>query len=145
MGYFSQNNKSNKIANAWSHMMNPLRNLTQTGIQQLIDNIKRGNDVKLQVAFKEIEAQMPIFGVCLNKRLAGITSRKWDILPIDESNEAKTQAEAVKKMFEKSDTRNIDGLTECLRHLGMAAFRGRSVVKPFINDNGELYFKNIEN
>ena len=56
MGYFSQNNKSNKIANAWSHMMNPLRNLTQTGIQQLIDNIKRGNDVKLQVAFKEIEA-----------------------------------------------------------------------------------------
>ena len=56
MGYFSQNNKSNKIANAWSHMMNPLRNLTQTGIQQLIDNIKRGDDVKLQVAFKEIEA-----------------------------------------------------------------------------------------
>lgn len=145
MGYFSQNNKSNKIANAWSHMMNPLRNLTQTGIQQLIDNIKRGNDVKLQVAFKEIEAQMPIFGVCINKRLAGITSRKWDILPIDESNEAKIQAEAVKKMFEKSDTLNLNGLTECLRHLGMAAFRGRSVAKPFINDNGELYFKNIEN
>ena len=53
------NNKNNgeisKISNAWSTMMNPLRNLTQTGIQQLIDNIKRGNDVKLQVAFKEIE------------------------------------------------------------------------------------------
>ena len=45
------NNKNNgeiaKISNAWSTMMNPLRNLTQTGIQQLIDNIKRGNDVKL--------------------------------------------------------------------------------------------------
>ena len=53
------NNKTNgeiaKISNAWSTMMNPLRNLTQTGIQQLIDNVKRGNDVKLQVAFKEIE------------------------------------------------------------------------------------------
>ena len=48
-------------------------------------------------------------------------------------------------MFDKSDTLNIDGLTECLRHLGMASFRGRSVVKPFINDNNELYFKNIEN
>ena len=143
------NNKTDgeitKISNAWSTMMNPLRNLTQTGIQQLIDNIKRGNDVKLQVAFKEIEQQMPIFGICLNKRLAGITSRKWDILPIDESAEAKAQAETVKKMFDKSDTLNIDGLTECLRHLGMAAFRGRSVVKPFINDNNELYFKNIEN
>ena len=143
------NNKNNgeiaKISNAWSTMMNPLRNLTQTGIQQLIDNIKRGNDVKLQVAFKEIEQQMPIFGICLNKRLAGITSRKWDILPIDDSAEAKAQAETVKKMFDKSDTRNLDGLTECLRHLGMAAFRGRSVVKPFINDDNELYFKNIEN
>ena len=143
------NNKTNgeiaKISNAWSTMMNPLRNLTQTGIQQLIDNIKRGNDVKLQVAFKEIEQQMPIFGICLNKRLAGITSRKWDIIPIDESAEAKAQAETVKKMFDKSDTRNLDGLTECLRHLGMAAFRGRSVVKPFINDDNELYFKNIEN
>ena len=143
------NNKTNgeiaKISNAWSTMMNPLRNLTQTGIQQLIDNIKRGNDVKLQVAFKEIEQQMPIFGICLNKRLAGITSRKWDIIPIDGSAEAKAQAETVKKMFDKSDTRNLDGLTECLRHLGMAAFRGRSVVKPFINDNNELYFKNIEN
>ena len=143
------NNKTNgeiaKISNAWSTMMNPLRNLTQTGIQQLIDNIKRGNDVKLQVAFKEIEQQMPIFGICLNKRLAGITSRKWDILPIDESAEAKAQADTVKKMFDKSDTRNLDGLTECLRHLGMASFRGRSVVKPFINDDNELYFKNIEN
>ena len=143
------NNKTNgeiaKISNAWSTMMNPLRNLTQTGIQQLIDNIKRGNDVKLQVAFKEIEQQMPIFGICLNKRLAGITSRKWDIIPIDDSAEAKAQAETVKKMFDKSDTRNLDGLTECLRHLGMASFRGRSVVKPFINDDNELYFKNIEN
>lgn len=143
------NNKTDgeiaKISNAWSTMMNPLRNLTQTGIQQLIDNIKRGNDVKLQVAFKEIEQQMPIFGICLNKRLAGITSRKWDILPIDDSAEAKAQAETVKKMFDKSDTLNLDGLTECLRHLGMAAFRGRSVVKPFINDDNELYFKNIEN
>ena len=143
------NNKTDgeitKISNAWSTMMNPLRNLTQTGIQQLIDNIKRGNDVKLQVAFKEIEQQMPIFGICLNKRLAGSTSRKWDILPIDESAEAKAQAQTVKKMFDKSDTLNIDGLTECLRHLGMASFRGRSVVKPFINDNNELYFKNIEN
>lgn len=135
----------NKISNAWSHMLNPLRHLTQTGIQQLVENIKRGNDVKLQVAFKEIEQQTPIFGICINKRLAGITSRKWDIVPLDESAEAKAQAETVKKMFEKSDTLNLNGLTECLRHLGMVSFRGRSVTKPFINDDNELYFKNIEN
>ena len=93
----------------------------------------------------EIEKNTPIFGICLNKRLAGITSRKWDILPTDESAEAKAQAETVKRMFDKSDTRNLDGLTECLRHLGLASFRGRSVVKPFINEDNELYFKKIQN
>lgn len=136
---------TSKIVNAWTTALNPLRCLTQTSIQQLIDQVKRGNDVRLQIAFKEIEAVTPIFGVCINKRLAGITSRKWDILPINESQEAKAQAETVKKMFEASDMRNLDGLTNCLRHLGMASFRGRSVVKPFINEDGELYFKNIEN
>lgn len=138
-------NKIAKVANAWSTNMNPLRGLTQTGIQQLVEQIKRGNDVRLQIAFKEIETVTPIFGICINKRLAGITSRKWDILPLNDSEEAKKQADAVKEMFDKSDTRNIDGLTECLRHLGSAPFRGRAVVKPFINKDGELYFKNIEN
>ena len=145
MTYNKNTTKVSKVTNAFAFQMNPLRHLTQTGVTQLLENVKRGNDVKLQVAFKEIETNTPIFGICINKRLAGITSRKWDIVPLDDSDEAKAQAETVKKMFDKSDTRNLDGLTECLRHLGMASFRGRSVVKPFINDAGELYFKNIEN
>ena len=97
-----QNNKKSKvskISNAWSTMTNPLRNLTQTGIQQLIENVKRGNDVKLQVAFKEIEQNTPIFGICINKRLAGITNRKWDIIPIEDSEQARIQANVVRKMF----------------------------------------------
>lgn len=147
MAIYTSNKQSKiaKVADAWALQMNPLRGLTQSSIQQLLEQIKRGNDVRLQIAFKEIETVTPIFGICLNKRLAGITSRQWDIVPSDDSDKAKAQADAVKKMFEKSDMLNIDGLTECLRHLGMAAFRGRSVVKPFINDNGELYFKNIQN
>lgn len=74
-----------KICNAWNNNTNPLRGLTQSSIQQLVDQIKRGNDVRLQIAFKEIETVTPIFGVCINKRLAGITSRKWDIVPVDDS------------------------------------------------------------
>ena len=148
MAYKITNNKDSKtykIANAWTTSLNPLRGLTQTGINQLIEQVKRGNDVKLQIAFKEIERNTPIFGICINKRLAGITSRKWDIIPLEDSDAAKAQADQVKKMFLKSDMRNLDGLTECLRHLGMASFRGRSIVKPFINDDNELYFKNIDN
>ena len=134
-----------KVCNAFAKAFNPLRGLTQSGINALIENVRRGNDVKLQVAFAAMEQITPIFGICLNKRLNGITNRQWDIIPADDSAESKAQADSVKKMFLKSDTRNLDGLTEALRHLGIASFRGRSCVKPFIDDNGELYFNKVQN
>ena len=133
------------LTNAFAKAFNPLRGLTQSGINALIENVRRGNDVKLQVAFAAMEQATPIFGICLNKRLNGITNRQWDIVPVDDSAEAKAQADTVKKMFLKSDTRNLDGLTEAMRHLGIAAFRGRSCVKPFFDDNGDLYFKKVQN
>ena len=133
------------LTNAFAKAFNPLRGLTQSGINALIENVRRGNDVKLQVAFAAMEQATPIFGICLNKRLNGITNRQWDIIPVDDSAEAKAQADTVKKMFLKSDTRNLDGLTEAMRHLGIAAFRGRACVKPFFDDNGDLYFKKVQN
>ena len=133
------------LTNAFAKAFNPLRGLTQSGINALIENVRRGNDVKLQVAFAAMEQVTPIFGICLNKRLNGITNRQWDIVPADDSAEAKAQADAVRKMFLKADTRNLDGLTEAMRHLGIAAFRGRSCVKPFFDGNGDLYFKKVQN
>ena len=134
-----------KLVNAFATAFNPLRGLTQSGINALIENVRRGNDVRLQVAFAAMEQVTPIFGICLNKRLNGITNRQWDIIPVNDSAESKAQADSVKRMFLKSDTRNLDGLTEALRHLGIASFRGRSCVKPFIDDNGDLYFKKVQN
>lgn len=43
-----------------------------------------------------------------------------------------------------SDTKNIDGLSEAIRTLGLASFRGRAVVKPFIDEKG-LRFKTVPN
>lgn len=48
-------------------------------------------------------------------------------------------------MLERCDMRNTDGLTEALRHLGLAAFRGRAGVKPFFNDKNELLLKKLDN
>ena len=48
-------------------------------------------------------------------------------------------------MFDKADTRNEDGLSEALRHLDMATFRGRSAVKPFFDKDGNLFFKKLQN
>lgn len=41
--------------------------------------------------------------------------------------------------------RNTDGLTEALRHLGLAAFRGRAGVKPFFTEKNELLLKKLDN
>ena len=133
-----------KAVNAFARAWNPLRGLTQSGIDSFLEQIRHGNDVRLQVAFYEMERTTPIFGVCINKRLAGITDRQWDIIPVDSSAKAKAQAEAVKRIFLKSDTRNLDGLTEAMRQLGMASFRGRACVKPFFDENGDLYFKKVQ-
>lgn len=128
----------------FAERMNPLRGMTKNQIDQLLDNSRRGNDARLQVAYEMVEQTMPIFGVCIQKRLAGIQNRKWRIMPIDESEEAQKQADEVQKWFAKSDMKNIDGLSEAIRHLGLASFRGRSVVKPFVDENG-LRFKTIKN
>lgn len=136
--------KIGKISTFWNNSINPLRGLTKSGIDQMLQNARIGNDVRLQIAFREIERNMPIFGVCIEKRLAGIINRKWRITPIDESYDALIQAKEVQKMFDQCDMLNIDGLTNALRHLGLAAFRGRSCVKPFFHD-GKLILKCLDN
>ena len=82
-----------KLVNALAMSLNPLRGLTQSGINALIENVRRGNDVRLQVAFaamayEQMEKITPIFGICLNKRLNGITNRKWDIVPTEKTEQA---------------------------------------------------------
>lgn len=139
------NTEIQKVTNAWTHWTNPLRSLTTVEIQQLLDNSRLGNDVKLQLAYYEIERNTPVFSVCISKRLAGMQNRQWAITTLDNSDAAKAQQEVVQKMFDKADTRNEDGLSEALRHLDMATFRGRSAVKPFFDKDGNLFFKKLQN
>lgn len=87
--------KNSKIAQDWTVCVNPLRGLTRQQIEHMLYNARIGDDVKLQIAFKEIERNMPIFGICIEKRLAGIVNRKWRIVPINETPAAAEQAAAV--------------------------------------------------
>ena len=134
-----------KVANVFSKMFNPLRSLTKPQIERMVTNWHHGDDVRMQMVFSEIETQSSIYQVCINKRTAGVVNREWDILPEDESAEARAQADAVKKVFRRADRRNEDGLTDAMRHLVMAAFRGRSAVKPFFDQDGNLFFKKLNN
>lgn len=136
--------KTSKICNAWAIACNPLANLTQSKIRNLFTQYRLGNDVQLQVAFNDVEKQMPIFGICINKRCAAVANKPWQITPIDGSTEAKNQANVVQKMLNKSLEKNVDGFMSAIRHLVLASFRGRACVKPFIV-NDELIFKKIQN
>lgn len=134
-----------KVANVFSKMFNPLRMLTKPQIERMVNNWHHGDDVRMQMVFSQIEIQSPIYQVCINKRTAGVLNREWDILPVDETPAAKKQAEDVKAVFQKADSRNDDGLTEAIKHLVLSAFRGRSAVKPFFDENGDLFFKKLNN
>lgn len=139
------NTSVKKIINICDKILNPLRGLSQNMIEQMFYNARQGNDARLQYAFYEIEKQTPIYQVCIEKRCSGVTNRQWDITPLDESDEAKQQAEFVKKIFLEADTRNEDGLTDAIRHLVMATFRGRSAIKPFFTEDNKLILKQLQN
>ena len=139
------NTNTSKVANVFSKMFNPLRMLTKPEIERMITNWHHGDDVRMQLVFSQIEMQSPIYQVCIQKRLAGVLNRKWDILPIENSAEAEKQTEEVKQKFTDADTRNEDGLSEAIEHLVLGAFRGRSVVKPFFDADKRLFFKKLNN
>ena len=93
-----------KIADIWTRWTNPLRSLNSYEIERLLDNARLGDDLKLQLAYYEIERSTPIFSVCISKRLSGMQNRQWAITKLDESEKSEAQRVAVQRMFEKADT-----------------------------------------
>lgn len=139
-------NSQTRLASIWTKVSNPLRYLNTFEIERLLEMARLGGDVRLQAIYALIEQQNPLFSICIEKRCAGLASRNWDIVPIDESSEAKTQAETIKDIFLRSDELTEDNFTDALRKLQQGAFRGRAYVKPFFNpDTKTLQWKTIEN
>ena len=91
------NMTTEKVANVFSRVFNPLRQLTKPQIEKMWNDSLHGADVKLQVLFSQIEVMAPIYQVCINKRTAGVLGREWDVVPEDESPDAKKQAAEVKR------------------------------------------------
>lgn len=112
----------------------------------MINSANHGADSRLQLIFSQIEEQLPIYQVCIQKRAAGVLGRDWTVEPVDENSpDAKRQAEKVRDILEKSDTLNEDGLTEAIKWLMLSVFRGRSVIKPFFTKDGGVIFKRLQN
>lgn len=84
-----------KIADIWTRWTNPLRSLSYSEIEHLLDNARLGNDIRLQLAYYEIERSTPIFSACISKRLSGMQNRQWAIVKLEETDEAEAQRNAV--------------------------------------------------
>lgn len=63
---------ASKICNIWTRWSNPLRSLDTVEIERMMANARLGDDLKLQVAFYEIERSSPVFSICISKRIAGV-------------------------------------------------------------------------
>jgi hypothetical protein len=114
--------------------INPLKYLTNNDIDSLQTQSKTGNDIRLQLAYEEMEKITPVFSVCIERRLSEILNRGWKIVPLvenDETSDTVNQINSLTVLLKKSDLGRF-GLTDAIRHLGLYAFRGRSVIKPFI-------------
>lgn len=139
--------KLDKINSIFSKLYNPLAYLNKPEIERLFQNAKHGDDVLLQAVFSEVENLSPIYQVCIQKRLAGIANRKWDVTAIKDDASGATQAQIdyVKDVLLESESRNEDGLLDAIQWLVLANFRGRSVVKPFMTTDGKLILKKLNN
>ena len=140
----TQPSKTGKITSWVETFMNPLAGMTKGSIERMLYQKRFGNDTRLQIAYSEVEANMPIFGITIDKRTAGILGRAWDIVADDDTPEAKKQADKIRKLFQAAEAKNKDGLTSAFEHLVLGAFRGRAAVKCFYEDD-ELKFKLLDN
>lgn len=127
-----------------SLIANPLKDLTLSQIEQLFQQAKAGNDTRLQLAYDEMEKVCPIFNICKTRRISQIIDRGWDIKPIDDQPTSIQQAEQLKKLLEQSENNVYTSFTDAIMKLAEYSFKGRSVVKPFIQD-GNISFQPIKN
>lgn len=134
---FKKLSKLNLIAN-------PLKDLTLSQIEQLFQQAKAGNDTRLQLAYDEMEKVCPIFNICKTRRISQIIDRGWDIKPIDDQPTSIQQGEQLKKLLEQSENNVYTSFTDAIMKLAEYSFKGRSVVKPFIQD-GNISFQPIKN
>lgn len=134
-----------KVRSIFSTVMNPLRGLTKPQIERLLIDMKHGNDAVLQGVFSEIEIVSPIYQVCIQKRVSGVLNRKWAVETLIDTDAAIEQKKYVEDVLYKSESRNVDGLTDALTWLVLANFKGRAAIKPFMTDAGELILKPLQN
>ena len=126
---------------AWLAQINPLRDLTVEKAQQIFDAARRGNDVRLQCVYANMEEVDPTLLICAERRAGALVDLDWTIRPkaaarakgFDQTL-ADEQAAFLEQVYGQAEERN---LFPAIEHLASAFFRGHAHVQPKWSADGQ--------
>ena len=126
---------------AWLAQINPLRDLTIEKAQQIFDAARRGNDVRLQCVYANMEEVDPTLLICAERRAGALIDLDWTIRPkaaarakgFDQTL-ADEQAAFLEQAYGQAEERN---LFPAIEHLASAFFRGHAHVQPKWSADGQ--------
>lgn len=132
--------RADRAATAWLEGYNPLRGLTLRRAQSIFDAARRGNDVRLQWIYENIEQADPTLMVCAERRAAALADLDWTIRPkaagrargFDEAL-AREQCALLEHAYGDAEEVN---LLPALEHLAKAFFRGHAHARALWSPDG---------
>lgn len=132
--------RADREANAFLESYNPLRGLTIRRAQMIFDAARRGNDVRLQWIYENIEQSDPTLMICAERRASALVDLDWTIRPkaaarargFDQAL-ADEQAAFLEQAYGQAEERN---LFPAIERLASAFFRGHAHVRPLWSDDG---------
>ena len=126
---------------AWLAQINPLRDLTVEKAQQIFDAARRGNDVRLQCVYANMEEVDPTLLICAERRAGALIDLDWTIRPKAAARSkgfdqtlADEQAAFLEQAYGQAEERN---LFPAIEHLASAFFRGHAHVQPKWSADGQ--------
>ena len=132
--------RHDREANAFLESYNPLRGLTIRRAQMIFDAARRGNDVRLQWIYENIEQSDPTLMICAERRASALVDLDWTIRPkaaarakgFDQTL-ADEQATFLEQAYGQAEEEN---LFPAIERLASAFFRGHAHVRPLWSDDG---------
>ena len=134
MAVVRRRTRHEREVSAWLAQLNPLRDLTIEKAQQIFDAARRGNDVRLQWVYANMEEADPTLLICAERRASALVDLDWTIRPkaatrakdFDQTL-ADEQAAFLEQAYGAAEDVN---LFPAIEHLASAFFRGHAHAQP---------------
>jgi hypothetical protein len=122
--------------NRWRESYNPLRGLIISKVVSLLEAVERGELADIQWLYRLVERRYPVLRALVQRRRAALVKLNWEIkktegLEEEEDAAAEAQVEFLRQRYEA-----IGNLKEAIKFLGLAEFRGYSILNKHRDADG---------